>query len=186
MVGEVVEQWLNVQTLIWLFPIAFVLHDLEEIIMVERWMDKNRHVIYDKLPKKIADKVIKQFSMSTAQFSVAVFVIFIFVSSSTYMASQYINDGPLGNIYFFTIMLLIFFIHVFTHIGQSIILRSITPGVITSIVIIFPYSIIMFNSLFKNQMITWNTIDVSLPFIIGCFRIVCCFCKSPTAGFYTQ
>ena len=83
MVGEVVEQWLNVQTLIWLFPIAFVLHDLEEIIMVERWMDKNRHVIYDKLPKKIADKVIKQLSMSTAQFSVAVFVIFIFVSSST-------------------------------------------------------------------------------------------------------
>ena len=179
-------QWLNVQTLIWLFPIAFVLHDLEEIIMVERWMDKNRHVIYDKLPKKIADKVIKQFSMSTEQFSVAVFVIFIFVSSSTYMASQYINDGPLGNMYFFTIMLLIFFIHVFIHVGQSIILRSITPGVITSIVIIFPYSIIMFSSLFENQMITWNTIYVSLPFIIGCFRIVCCFCKSPTAGFYTQ
>jgi magnesium-transporting ATPase (P-type) len=138
--GEVMEQWLNVQTLIWLFPIAFVLHDLEEIIMVERWMYKNRHVIYDKLPKKIADKVIKQFSMSTAQFSVAVFVIFIFVSSSTYMASQYINDGPLGNMYFFTIMLLIFFIHVFIHVGQSIILRSITPGVITSIVIIFPYN----------------------------------------------
>ena len=76
------------------------------------------------------------------------------------MASQYINDGPLGNMYFFTIMLLIFFILSIIHVGQSIILRSITPGVITSIVIIFPYSIIMFNSLSndswnQNQMITF-------------------------------
>ena len=27
------DQWLDVQTLIWLFPIMFVLHDFEEIIM---------------------------------------------------------------------------------------------------------------------------------------------------------
>lgn len=159
------EQWLNVQTLIWLFPIIFVLHDLEEIIMVEKWMDKNSGTIYNKLPTKIADKVIKQFSMSTAQFSVAVFVIFVFVSSSTYMASQYINHGPFGNIYFFTVMMLIFFLHVFTHIGQSVFLRSITPGVITSIFLVLPYSMILFYSLFKHQVITWNTLFISIPFI---------------------
>ncbi|AXI09256.1 HXXEE domain-containing protein [Oceanobacillus zhaokaii] len=166
------EQWLNVQTLIWLFPIVFVLHDLEEIIMVERWMDKNSDVIHEKLSKKIANKVIKQFSMSTAQFSVAVLVIFVFVSSSTYMASQYITHGPLGNIYLFTIMIMVFFLHVFTHIGQSILLQSITPGVITSIVIVFPYSIILFNSLFESQVITWNTIYVSLPFIVLIFPVL--------------
>jgi len=166
------EQWLNVQTLIWLFPIIFVFHDLEEIIMVEKWMDKNSGVIYDKLPRKIADKVIKQFSMSTAQFSVAVLVIFVFVSSSTYMASQYINHGPLGNIHLFTVMLSIFFLHVFTHIGQSVFLRSITPGVITSIFIVFPYSILLFNSLIKNQIITWNTLYISIPFIFLIFPVL--------------
>jgi hypothetical protein len=132
------ERWLDVQTLIWLFPIIFVFHDLEEIIMVEKWIKKNSDVIYEKLPRKIADRVIKHFSMSTAQFSVAVLVIFLFVSSSTYMASQYIHQGPFANIYFFVAFTLIFFIHVFTHIGQSIFFRSITPGVITSIVIVFP------------------------------------------------
>ena len=166
------EQWLNVQTLIWLFPIIFVFHDLEEIIMVEKWMDKNSGVIYDKLPRKIADKVIKQFSMSTAQFSVAVLVIFVFVSSSTYMASQYINHGPFGNIHLFAVMLSIFFLHVFTHIGQSVFLRSITPGVITSIFIVFPYSILLFNSLFKHQVITWNTLYISIPFIFFIFPVL--------------
>ncbi|GIN70271.1 membrane protein [Bacillus sp. J14TS2] len=166
------EQWLDVQTLIWLFPVIFVLHDLEEIIMVEKWMDKNSDVIYAKLPRKIADRVIKQFSMSTAQFSVAVFVIFLFVSSSTYMASQYINGGPLGNIYLFTIMILIIFLHIFTHIAQSIILKSITPGVITSIFIVLPYSIILFHSLFENKIITWNMMFFSTPFIILIFPVL--------------
>lgn len=166
------EQWLNVQTLIWLCPIIFVLHDLEEIIMIEKWMETNLDVINDKLPSKIADKVIKQFSMTTAQFSVAVLVIFIFVSSSTYMASQYINHGALGNIYFFTAVITVLFLHVFTHVGQSIFLKSVTPGVISSILVVLPYSIILFNSLFKNQVITWNTIYVSLPFAFLIFPVL--------------
>jgi hypothetical protein len=62
------ERLLDVQTLIWLFPIMFILHDFEEIIMVEKWIKKNSDVICEKLPRKIANRVIKQFSMSTAQF----------------------------------------------------------------------------------------------------------------------
>jgi len=166
------EQWLNVQTLIWLFPIVFVLHDLEEIIMVEKWMAKNSNVIYDKLPKKLADRVMKQFSMTTAQFAVAVVVIFLFVSSSTYMASQYVNDGPLGSIYFFTTMITVFFVHVFTHIGQSVLLRSLTPGVVTSVFIVLPYTLILYITLFEHRVITWNTIFISLPFTIFIFPVV--------------
>jgi len=160
------EQLLNVQTLIWLFPIVFLFHDLEEIIMVEKWMEKHSSVIHGKLPSKFADRVIKQFSMSTAQFSVAVMVIFVFVSSSTYMASQYLNSGPLGNIYLFTVMNTVFFIHVFTHVGQSVLLKSITPGVVTSVLLVLPYSILLFYSLLKHQIIDWTTISISLPFMI--------------------
>lgn len=166
------EQWLDFQTLIWLFPIMFVFHDLEEIIMLERWLNKNSDKVYNKLPKKIADRVINHFSMSTAQFSVAVLIIFLFVSSSTYLANQYMNSGPLGNIYLFTIMITIFFLHTFTHIGQSIILKSITPGVITSIFIVLPYSVILFRALFENDIITWNIIFTSLPLIIFIFPVL--------------
>ncbi len=162
------EQWFNTQTLIWLFPIMFVLHDFEEIIMVEKWMKRNSIVMSEKLPKRIADRVIKQFSMSTAQFAVAVLVIFLFVSSSTVMANQYVIQGLLGNIHIFTIITITFFLHAFTHIGQSVILRSITPGVITSLIVIIPYSLVLYRSLLVNEVITREVIFVCLPF---CFLI---------------
>jgi drug/metabolite transporter (DMT)-like permease len=166
------EQWIDVQTLIWLFPIMFILHDFEEIIMVERWMKRNSTVIYDMLPRRIADRVIKQFSMSTAQFAVAVFIIFLFVSSSTIMANQYVIQGSLGHIYMFTIITLVFFLHAFTHIGQSIILRSITPGAITSLFIIIPYCFALYRKLFENEVITWKMIIVSLPFCLFVIPVV--------------
>ncbi len=160
------EQWLEVQTLIWLFPIMFVIHDFEEIIMVETWMKKNSDVIYERLPRKIADRVIKQFSMTTAQFAVAVLVIFLFVSSSTIMANQFVIQGSLANIYIFTIITLTFFLHSFTHIGQSIFLRSITPGSLTSMIIIIPYSLVLYNTLLLNEVLTWKIIFACLPFVL--------------------
>ncbi|MEH7342328.1 HXXEE domain-containing protein [Bacillus sp. JJ1532] len=160
------EQWLDVQTLIWLFPIMFVIHDFEEIIMVEKWMKKNSNVIYERLPRKMADRVIKQFSMTTAQFAVAVLFIFLFVSSSTIMANQFVIQGSLANIYFFTIITLTFFLHSFTHIGQSIFLRSITPGSLTSMIIIIPYSLVLYNTLLLNGILTWKIIFACLPFVL--------------------
>lgn len=166
------NQLLDIQTLIWLFPIVFIFHDFEEIIMMEKWLKQNTNTIYETLPRRMADRVVKQFSMSTAQFAVAVVVIFLFISSSTYMANQYMNQGPLANIYFFTVMLLIFFIHVFTHIGQTIIFRSITPGVITSIFIVLPYTIVMLRSLLIKDVISWHTMLFCLPFIFLILPIV--------------
>jgi hypothetical protein len=158
------EQWLNVQTLIWLFPIMFVLHDFEEIIMAEKWMKRNSTVVYELLPEKIADRIIKQFSMSTAQFAVSVLVIFLFVSSSSIIANQYVIQGLLGSIYFFTTITLTFFLHAFTHIGQAAILRSITPGAFTSLIVVIPYGLVLYHSLLVNEVVTWKTIFVCLPF----------------------
>ncbi|KAB2336230.1 HXXEE domain-containing protein [Cytobacillus depressus] len=159
------EQWLDVQTLIWLFPIMFILHDFEEIIMVEKWMKQNSDVIYERLPRKIADRVIKQFSMTTAQFAVAVLVIFLFVASSTIMANQFVIQGSLGNIHIFTIITLTFFLHSFIHIGQSIFLRSITPGLLTSMIIIIPYSLVLYKALLLNEVLTWKIFFACLPFV---------------------
>ena len=116
------EQWIDVQTLIWIFPIMFILHDFEEIILVEKWMSENLKKICERLPTKIANEVIKQFSMTTAQFAVAVLVIFLFVSGSTIMANQYLFKGSFVYIYPFIMVTLIFFLHAFTHIAQSIFL----------------------------------------------------------------
>lgn len=159
-------------TLIWLFPILFIVHDFEEIILVEKWLYRNKAKLYKLLPQKIADRIVKQFSMTTAQFAMSVLVIFLFVSVSTFLASQYILDGALGDIYFFTVIQLIFFLHAFTHIGQTILLRSITPGAITSVIIIIPYCLFLFPAMFEYGYITWQTIWISLPFILLFFPVV--------------
>ena len=157
-------QWIDVQTLIWILPIMFILHDFEEIIMVEKWMSQNSKKIFERLPTKIANVVIRQFSMTTAQFAVAVLVIFLFVSGSTIMANQYLINGSFVYIYPFIIVTLIFFLHAFTHIAQSIFWGSITPGAITSVIIIIPYSVVLYNALLINEMITWKVIFICLPF----------------------
>lgn len=162
----------DVQTWIWLFPIAFIIHDFEEIIMVEKWIKHNSAKLNEILPTKMADRIKSQFSMTTAQFSVAVFIIFLFVSSSTILANQYLLQSSLGNIHFFVVVTLVFFLHAFTHIGQSILLRSITPGVVTSIFVILPYSFYLYRALFANEVITWPMIFVCLPFCLFIIPII--------------
>ncbi len=163
---------MDIQTLIWIFPIVFVFHDFEEIILLESWVAKSRDKIKKVLPERMANKVLAQFSMTTAQMSVAVLIVFLFVSSSTFMASQYVMDGAGGNITFFTAVVLVFFIHVFTHVGQSIFFKSITPGVITSIFLVLPYSLIMLNALLDHNIINWDTILICLPFVLLAIPIV--------------
>ena len=142
----------------------FILHDFEEIIMLEKWMSENSKKISERLPTKIANVVIRQFSMTTVQFAVAVLVIFLIVSGSTIMANQYLVKGSFVYIYPFIIVTLIFFLHAFTHIAQSIFLGSITPGAITSVIIIIPYSVVLYNALLINEIITWKIILICLPF----------------------
>jgi len=167
-----VDHLLDIQTFIWLFPIVFIFHDFEEIIMLERWVAKNASTVAKVLPARMADRVLKQFSMTTAQMSVAVLIVFLFVSSSTFMASQYLNGGPAASIHFFTAVILVFFIHVFTHIGQSILFRSITPGVVTSVFLVLPYTLVILNSFLERRIIDWNTIVTCLPFVLLAIPIV--------------
>ncbi len=40
---------LDTQTLIWLFPIAFIFHDFEELILGEPWLRKNAGDIKERI-----------------------------------------------------------------------------------------------------------------------------------------
>ncbi len=102
------EFLLTIQTLIWLFPIMFIIHDFEEIIMVEKWLHNNQTNLYKRLPTKIADRIVKQFSMTTAQFAVAVLLIFLLISAATISANIYFYNGIATNLYFFIVITSVF------------------------------------------------------------------------------
>ena len=54
--------------IIWLLPLVFMLHDFEEIIFVEWWVNKNKEVLLKRFPR-----VAKMYSgLSTIAFALAV------------------------------------------------------------------------------------------------------------------
>ncbi|CAM3942524.1 HXXEE domain-containing protein [Cohnella lubricantis] len=165
-------EWLPLEALIWLFPVAFVIHDLEEIITVEKWVASHANTVRSKLPERLADRVLKQFEMTTAQFAVAVLVVFLFVGSSAYLAYQSTSGGPLGTIRPFLVCNLLFFIHLFTHVAQSFYFRSVTPGAVTSVLVVLPYSLLLFRSLFDNRFVDWQMLFECLPFIVLALPVV--------------
>ena len=140
--------------------------------MLERWIQKHGVSIRRRLPERLANRIIAQFSMTTAQFAVAVLVIFAFVGGSTYLASQYVQGGPLGNIYVFVVCTSVFFIHLFTHLAQSVFFRSVTPGAITSLFVILPYCIVLYRALFAHGVADWGVVARCLPYTLLVIPVV--------------
>ena len=55
--------------------------------------------------------------------------------------------------------------HLHILVNRSI-FRSITPGAITSLIIIIPYSLVLYRSLLISEVITWEMIFLCLPFCL--------------------
>lgn len=158
---ELLDRSLNLYTVIWLFPIAFMFHDLEEIVMVERFLLNNKDKLRSVLSHRLYRKMEKIFCVTSAQFAVAVAVVFSVLSAATIMVGQSLHST--GALLFYTACVLILFLNVFTHIGQSILFKGYTPGIITALLIAFPYSTYCLYRLMQEGLIDWQMIGISLP-----------------------
>ncbi|GIO54815.1 HXXEE domain-containing protein [Paenibacillus cineris] len=154
---EAIDEAVSINSLIWLFLAAFMIHDFEEIITVEGWMRRN----YDQVSRIVPDRagrILKDFSNITgSQFAVAVFFEFILFIPFTYLAAE--HRWMLLFTGFNTIML----IHVFTHVGQSIYLRRYTPGVVTAVLVTLPYSMYLFYRLLDAGLVYGSVLAWSIP-----------------------
>lgn len=112
---------------VWLFPILFILHDMEEIIGFGIWLKKNRAILDEKYPK--ISKTYKDFS--TEGMAVAVFeefiVCIVFCVLGIATQARYIWMLWLGGFIAYTL-------HLVIHIGQSIVMKQYIPALITSVV----------------------------------------------------
>lgn len=155
---EALNGWVSVNTLLWLFPVFFMLHDFEEIIFIESWWKKYGHAVLPKLPSALQPRVMKMAGMTSGQFAVAVMLEFIVFIPITYAASER------GVYLLFLGCNAVLFLHVFTHVGQSLYLRRYTPGVVTAVVFALPYPAYLFYRLTQEGIVTWPDIGLSIPF----------------------
>jgi len=147
---------MDINLLIWSFLIIFMLHNFEEIIVIERWFNKIYPAISERIPP-FANREIEQFrKITTAQFTMAVCVLFI-VSSALILITTTTNQ------YFLFLGLNIFFaLNIFTHPIQALLLRCYVPGLWTTLLFIIPYNIVVFYQFNSNGILDISTITKAL------------------------
>ncbi|REJ28540.1 MAG: HXXEE domain-containing protein [Caldibacillus debilis] len=147
-------EWLNdklpLPAVLLLFPVVFMVHDFEEILTVEKWTKQNKEKVFALLPKKLHRFFWSSFHINTLEFAKDVFWIFLAITAAALIAVLFQWYG------FFLIFLAIFFFHVFTHFGQSVLFKGYAPGVWTSLFPVLPYSLYAYYRLLHERAVQWE------------------------------
>lgn len=164
-------EWLNSQlhiiSVLWLFPIVFMFHDFEELLTIENWMTHNKEKVFAAVPKFMHKYMHSSFQMTTIQYATDIFWLFLIITTATILAVFF------SFYYLFLMFLTILFAHVFTHMGHALYLRKYTPGVITAILLVLPYTSYAFYRLLNDQVVSsseliWSATGtlLILPFLV--------------------
>jgi len=150
------------------FLIIFMLHNLEEIIMVEKWFQKTYPQVQKRVPS-FAQEELKHFkNMTSAQFAIIVFIFSIFSFALIVIAAM------TQHYFLFLGVNFLFALNIFTHPLQALYLRCYTPGVITSLLLIIPYYSLFFYHFYNTDLLTLDSIlgaIVVMVFLIPIFLL---------------
>lgn len=127
-------------SIIWLLPLVFMLHDFEEIIFLEWWVNKNKLELLRKYPR-IANVYNE---ISTAAFALGVseeFIILILITLGSIIFNWY---------YLWFGVLVGFFIHLVVHIIQWIVFKKYIPAISTTVPAMI-YSIYAIYFIYNNS-----------------------------------
>lgn len=164
---------MSTPTLLWLFPIAFMLHDFEELIGFELWLKRHapdvRAKLQKVLPTALLPRVDAVLAKSTAQFAVPIALIFILTVIASFAAVELHSYG------FFLAASAAYVLHGLMHIGQAIALRRYVPALATSLLVVLPYGALLYPRLVVEGIVTWPGlllygligIVAILPIILG-------------------
>jgi len=129
-----------------------MLHNLEEIITIERWFQKTYPRINKKIPSFVKKELKNYKDITSLQFSVVIFVFSVFVSALILLSLI------TQHYYLFLGVSLFYALNIFTHPLQSLYLRCYTPGVLTSLILIIPYYSLFFYCYYNTNMFTISSI----------------------------
>lgn len=119
---------MEIETLMWLLPIIFMIHDFEEIIMIKPWAAKNSPEIQRRFPA-LASRMLPHLErLSTSSLALAVAEEFVLISTVTYFAVEYELYSVWAGV------LLAFFIHLLVHIIQFLLYGKYVPVIVTSLI----------------------------------------------------
>ena len=151
----------SINALIWSFPLAFLVHDLEEILTTETVLRETR----GSIPPFLRDLV----EIKTPQLALAVAIEFVLITLSSFLAGR-----AARKMHLFTLLLAAFYVHAFGHLVQTVVQRRYTSGVITALLVVLPFSRYTSRRLSQAGVISqsdWNQSKVTGSLILGPFLI---------------
>ena len=147
---------------IWLFPLLFIFHDLEEIIGFMPWIERNEKL----LAKKASFILNTHKDLSTEGFALAVaeeFVVVFFVSFfAIFYHTRFLYLIWLGGFVAFAL-------HLVLHILQAIWIRRYIPALATSILCLPVSGIIIWKT---TALLHVNTIELLVFSLIGILIVI--------------
>ncbi|VUW91951.1 Uncharacterised protein [Streptococcus constellatus] len=147
---------------IWLFPLLFIFHDLEEITSFMPWIERNEKL----LAKKAAFILNTHKGLSTEGFTLAVAEEFIVVVLVSFFAlichTRLLYLIWLGGFVAFAL-------HLVVHILQAIWFRRYIPALATSILCLPVSSIIIWKA---STLLRVNTVELLFFSLIGILIVI--------------
>jgi hypothetical protein len=129
-----VLEWLNThlhfECVLWLFPIVFMIYDLEKMLTTEKWLKENEEKIFSISPP---DYRVEPYSK--LKFARKGFGTLLAITIATVLAVVF----SVYSIFF--LFLSFYFGQVFVDLGKSLIFKKYAPGLVTSVILLFPYSL---------------------------------------------
>ena len=143
----------SLRAAVWLLPLAFVIHDGEEILTMPRWIADHRplleRIAHTGAP---ARRVVDNLPTTTAQVAVAVAVELAVLLLATVLFSRGVRPGLAA--YFYAAALGVFTAHSLTHLGQTLLLAAYTPGVVTAVLIVPAAGVYLYRRLFEAGLLS--------------------------------
>jgi hypothetical protein len=149
----------NMNSIVWMFPIIFMLHDFEEIIMAEVWGKRYNKSINTAWPKRQPFGLNYVHHYHTPTFSIGVEILFLFFSLIS-LFSLIFQNYFLWYSAFLGITLHLVFIHMFI----CIYFKHYVPGVITSIIFLLPSVWILFTA---TNLLHYSVNTILLACLLG-------------------
>ena len=125
---------LSILFLVLPFPLAFIIHEAEEIAVQKRWMSTHRDTLEKKFPrlKPLTGHLAK---LGTKAFAVAAAEELLIVLAVTTLVL--IQSGYCMQIW--SAIFIAFSLHLIVHILQAVAVRGYVPGLVSTVVLL-PYS----------------------------------------------
>lgn len=142
---------LSMKTVVWLFPVVFLIHDAEELWLIERWWQMNGAAVGEVLDGTLMLRVIEWVNWTTPKFAIAVAILFVLICLICYRVTSGKPSNSDHN--WFVVGISVAFVNVFTHTAQAIAVGGYVPGLVTGWLVLFPYSACTFYRIYREGWI---------------------------------